>query len=30
VTSRFVLHATLPFPIDEAKLEEAVRRAAAG
>ena len=30
VTSRFALHATLPFPIDEAKLEEAVRRAAAG
>jgi len=29
VTSRFALHATLPFPIDEAKLEEAVRSAAA-
>jgi len=28
VTSRFALHATLPFPIDEAKLEEAVRSAA--
>lgn len=27
VTSRFALHATLPFPIDEAKLEEAVRAA---
>jgi len=30
VTSRFTLHATLPFPIDEARLEEAVRSAAAG
>jgi len=29
VTSRFTLHATLPFPIDEARLEEAVRSAAA-
>jgi len=28
VTSRFALHATLPFPIDEVKLEEAVRAAA--
>jgi len=28
VTSRFALHATLPFPVDEAKLEEAVRAAA--
>ena len=29
VTARFALHATLPFPIDEAKLEAAVRSAAA-
>jgi len=30
VTSRFALHATLPFPIDEARLEQAVRSAATG